>query len=63
MSVDPGTAKHRVEHRGITYYFCCGGCATKFKTDPEEYLKPACSGLISLGGLSTSLRSAATEGF
>ena len=54
MSVDPGTAKHRAEHRGITYYFCCGSCATKFKTDPEKYLKPACSGLISIGGLSTS---------
>ncbi len=38
MSVDPGTAKHRFEHDGTTYYFCCEGCRTKFAADPARYL-------------------------
>ena len=41
MSVDPATAKHTVDYQGRTYYFCCGGCRTKFIADPEKYLKPA----------------------
>src|ERR1700674_4078495 len=38
MSVNPATAKHRLEHAGKTYYFCCGRCADKFKAVPEKYL-------------------------
>jgi Cu+-exporting ATPase len=38
MDVDPHTAKHRAEHAGHTYYFCCNGCRTKFLADPERYL-------------------------
>ncbi|MBL7489271.1 YHS domain-containing protein, partial [Frankia sp. AgW1.1] len=41
MSVDPATAKHHAEHDGQDYYFCCGGCRTKFLADPGKYLKPA----------------------
>jgi heavy metal translocating P-type ATPase len=41
MTVDPATAKHRAEHDGRTYYFCCGGCKTKFEGDPARYLAPA----------------------
>src|SRR6185437_2691235 len=40
MSVDPATAKHKAEHGGQTYYFCCNGCKTKFTADPNKYLKP-----------------------
>ena len=40
MSVDPRTAKHSAEHDGRTYYFCCGGCRTKFLADPQRYLAP-----------------------
>jgi Cu+-exporting ATPase len=47
MMVEPATAKHRVEHGGETYYFCCGGCAEKFKGDPKKYLSPA-AGLVTL---------------
>src|ERR1700733_1432805 len=39
MSVDPDTAKHRAEHAGKAYYFCCAGCRTKFLADPQKYLK------------------------
>ncbi len=40
MSVDPLTAKHRAEHEGQSYYFCCGGCREKFVADPARYLAP-----------------------
>src|ERR1022692_4330595 len=40
MVVDPVTAKNRAEHDGQTYYFCCGGCRTKFLADPTQYLNP-----------------------
>jgi Cu+-exporting ATPase len=40
MLVDPVTAKNRAEHDGQTYYFCCGGCRTKFLADPTQYLNP-----------------------
>ena len=38
MSVDPATARGKVEHGGKTYYFCCPGCATRFQAEPEKYL-------------------------
>lgn len=40
MTVDPATAKHRIEHDGRPYFFCSAGCRTKFEADPERYLKP-----------------------
>ena len=52
MSVDPATAKHRLEHGGKTYYFCCAYCVEKFRAEPQKYLKaaaPAPSGLVMLG--------------
>lgn len=30
----------KVEYQGKTYYFCCKGCDTDFKKDPEKYLHP-----------------------
>jgi len=50
MNVDPANARAREEYKGTTYYFCCTGCANKFKADPEKYLsaKPA-TGLVHLG--------------
>jgi Cu+-exporting ATPase len=53
MNVNPATAKHTLQHAGTTYYFCCAGCAAKFKADPDKYLKPpqggTASGLVTLG--------------
>jgi len=40
MVVDPATAKHRADHMGKAYYFCCTGCRTKFIADPARYLAP-----------------------
>lgn len=28
----------KVDYEGKTYYFCCKGCDTDFKKDPEKYL-------------------------
>jgi P-type Cu+ transporter len=38
MDVDPLTAKHKAEHDGETYFFCSGGCRTKFIAEPMKYL-------------------------
>ncbi len=49
MTVNPASAKSKVDHDGKTYYFCCSGCATKFQSGPDRYLKPKPSGLVTLG--------------
>ena len=49
MNVNPSTAKHTYEHAEKKYYFCCGGCAEKFKSDPARYLNKPASGLVTLG--------------
>ncbi len=28
----------KVDYKGKTYYFCCGGCDAKFKENPEKFL-------------------------
>jgi P-type Cu+ transporter len=64
MTVDPEKAPAKIEHAGTTYYFCCAGCAGKFRADPEKYLHagtlpgneaPALA-LVQLGGLSTAAK-------
>jgi Cu+-exporting ATPase len=40
MQADPSTAAAHVEHEGSTYYFCCNGCAEKFRANPGKYLRP-----------------------
>jgi Cu+-exporting ATPase len=40
MTVDPSRARHRHEHDGRTYYFCCAGCLQRFTADPDRYLAP-----------------------
>jgi xanthine dehydrogenase accessory factor len=44
MTVEIATARHVAEHAGATYYFCCGGCRTRFLAEPERYLKGGQSG-------------------
>ncbi len=41
MTVDPARAATTAEHAGKTYYFCCAGCAVKFRAQPEKYLAAA----------------------
>jgi len=35
------TSTHRVDYQDKAFYFCCAGCATKFKSRPEFYLNPS----------------------
>jgi xanthine dehydrogenase accessory factor len=37
MSVAVDGARHRAEHGGRTYYFCCGGCRERFLGTPDRY--------------------------
>jgi Cu+-exporting ATPase len=41
MVVDPPAATSRAEHNGQRYYFCCGGCKTKFLANPDQFLRPS----------------------
>jgi Cu+-exporting ATPase len=41
MQVNPQSASVSQTHEGHTYYFCCAGCANKFRADPAKYLNPA----------------------
>src|SRR5579863_1416400 len=52
MNVNPATVKDVHEHGGKTFYFCCAGCAEKFKANPQSYInRPAApnSALVTLG--------------
>jgi P-type Cu+ transporter len=40
MQVDPAKARARAEHGGRSYFFCCEGCAQKFRAAPDKYLAP-----------------------
>ena len=39
MLVEPLGAAAQEEHDGKNYFFCSGGCATKFRTEPAKYLR------------------------
>ncbi len=63
MTVEPSRAKAHVEHGGKTYFFCCEGCAGKFRANPETYLNaPAAEPmradlpLVQLGGIKPAVR-------
>ncbi|MGD9903669.1 MAG: XdhC family protein [Vicinamibacterales bacterium] len=38
MEVAMAGAAQTAEHDGVTYYFCCGGCRTRFLAEPARYL-------------------------
>ena len=40
MRVDPATSKHRFEHAGEAFYFCCARCRERFSADPASFLHP-----------------------
>lgn len=39
MQVDPLKAAAKSQYNGKTYYFCSGGCKTKFEANPKQYVK------------------------
>lgn len=66
MTVDPARAPATARHRGKTYYFCCEGCATKFRASPERYLNGEASppraqhaSMVQLGGTKASVNAIA----
>ena len=38
MTVDPARAAAQAIYAGENYYFCCAGCADKFRAEPAKYL-------------------------
>jgi P-type Cu+ transporter len=62
MTVDPARAAATAEHAGKTYYFCCAGCAAKFRAEPNKYLdgksvaaRPAHDQMVQLSGSTPAL--------
>jgi Cu+-exporting ATPase len=39
MKVDESKAKHIINHKGKTYFFCSADCKKAFEITPEKYLK------------------------
>ncbi|MGH3773923.1 MAG: XdhC family protein [Pseudonocardiaceae bacterium] len=44
MTVEVGSARHKVDHDGTTYYFCCAGCVKTFEGDPAAFAGGPASG-------------------
>lgn len=38
MTVEVGSARHKLDYDGETYYFCCPGCKRAFEKDPAAYV-------------------------
>ncbi len=53
MKVNPATSRHRLEHAGTTFHFCCAGCRTKFEADPAKYLAPKATAPVQADGTYT----------
>src|SRR5688572_607048 len=63
MKVVPERAAGSHTHEGTTYYFCSKGCLTRFRSDPERYLKaPGTGGMQADHAAPEVLPSAAVEG-
>ena len=41
MTVAVGADTPSVEHDGVTYWFCCAGCQSRFAGDPASFLASA----------------------
>jgi xanthine dehydrogenase accessory factor len=41
MTVEIATARHRAEHQGKSYYFCCAGCRQQFLAAPQRWIPAA----------------------
>ena len=65
MNVEPFTAKHKLDHAGKTYYFCCAPCLEKFRARPGDYLGPlpaAAAGLHVINIVAATTKGAAVKG-
>src|SRR5271163_4638854 len=62
MTVDPGRAAAQVVFAGKPYYFCCAGCADKFRADPAKYMRAGAPAATATGGASAQFTRAGTAG-
>ncbi|MGH9503885.1 MAG: heavy metal translocating P-type ATPase [Terriglobales bacterium] len=61
MNVEPSTARHKLDHAGKTYYFCCAHCLEKFRARPGDYLAPRPAPAAGLQMISIAPASAAAK--
>jgi xanthine dehydrogenase accessory factor len=49
IAVDTAAPKHIEKYEGVAYYFCCDGCLTTFRQNPEKYaaIHRASAGMVS----------------
>src|SRR5271168_558512 len=62
MTVDPGRAAAQVVFAGKPYYFCCAGCADKFRAEPAKYMRAGAPAATATGGASAQFTRAGTAG-
>src|SRR5258705_10869664 len=65
MNVEPFTAKHKLDHAGKMYYFCCAPCLEKFRARPGDYLGPrpaAAAGLHVINIMAAGTKGEAAKG-
>jgi Cu+-exporting ATPase len=57
MTVEPSTAKHKLEHASKTYYFCCAHCLEKFRAHPESYLshRPPAAPVVQIAAVTANV--------
>jgi Cu+-exporting ATPase len=61
MTVNPATASHTAGYNGKNYYFCCGSCAEKFKSQAEQYLSKSAKPSIGLATLGIPAMASSTS--
>src|SRR5262245_8341794 len=62
MTVNPATASHTAGYKGKDYYFCCGSCAEKFRSQAEQYLSKSAEPSIRLTTLGMPAMASGTSG-
>ncbi len=62
MTVDPARAAAQVVYAGKPYYFCCAGCANKFRAEAAKYLGVGAPVATGSDGASPQFSRAGTSG-
>ena len=58
MTVDAARAAAQVVYAAQTYYFCCAGCAAKFRAEPAKYLSANAPAVMERDGSAVQFRRA-----
>src|SRR5580698_295188 len=62
MTVDAARAAAQVVYAGKPYYFCCPGCAGKFRAEPAKYLSAVAPAAAGSDGAPVQFSRAVTSG-